>query len=79
VLLCKFFQQLLLPQIPCRLLSPLAFVWFFLKIEDNGAASLTHHLPADNEGNFVLALAYATGCMLVEAKSSSRQQKKICL
>jgi hypothetical protein len=47
----------------------------FKKIEDNGAASLTHHLPADNEGCCILDSAYAAGCRLVEAKTTSRYTK----
>jgi hypothetical protein len=48
--------------------------YFFLKIEDNGAASLTHHLPADFEGNCNFASAPASGCWLVEADCTSRTE-----
>jgi hypothetical protein len=44
----------------------------FLKIEDNGTGLLTHHLPAGNEGNWIFASGFATGCWLVEADSTSR-------
>jgi hypothetical protein len=45
---------------------------FFKKIEDNGATSLTHHLPKDKAKQRFFASAYAAGCRLVEAESTSR-------
>jgi hypothetical protein len=51
--------------------------WFiFLKIEDNGAASLTHHLPASFGNGCFLVIATASGCRLVEAKTTSRTAEK---
>jgi len=47
---------------------------FFLVVDD-GSASLAHHLPADIEGNCILASASATGCRQVEAKTTSRTPK----
>jgi len=45
----------------------------FLKIEDNGVTSLTHHLPTGFVGNISLASASASGCRLVVADSTSRK------
>jgi hypothetical protein len=49
--------------------------WFFLKIEDNGIGLLTHHLPVGFEECCFFASAYAAGCWLVEADSTSRYSK----
>jgi hypothetical protein len=57
--------------LPNNFASDFGVVYFFSELEDNGAASLTHHLPVDNVGNCVLASATASGCKLVEAKSTS--------
>jgi hypothetical protein len=48
---------------------------FFKKIEDNGATSLAYLLLRDFVSNCVLASAIGTGCMLVEAESTSRYSK----
>jgi hypothetical protein len=57
------------------LLKQMIFVCLFFKIEDNGATSLTHHLPRGFEGNCVLASAYGAGCTLVVDKTISRTTK----
>jgi hypothetical protein len=47
----------------------------FLKLEDNGATSLTHLLLGGFETDCFLASASAVGCRLVEANCTSRTSK----
>jgi len=53
----------------------LALRSLFFKIEDNGATSLTHHLPAVFEVDCVLASASAANCRQVVEQTSSRTAK----
>jgi hypothetical protein len=55
--------------------SPTKPPFIFLKLEDNGAASLTHHLLGGFEADCFWVFAFATGCRLVVEKTTSRYSK----
>jgi hypothetical protein len=60
----KLFLGLFLQHI-FRFITHRLWCGLFFKIEDNGAALITHHLPAVNEGNCVSVSATAADCRLV--------------
>jgi hypothetical protein len=50
------------------------FLFFYL--EEEGNAALAHHLPAGSVGTCIFASPIATGCIRVEAESTSRKNAK---
>jgi hypothetical protein len=52
---------------------------YFLKIEDNGTAALTHHLPVDFKKSCFFASATARDCGLLEGLSTSNAREGVLL